>query len=92
MRRRTLLPSLASAEQEALPTRPPTLVIPSPAGGIVDTAGRMQPPAGVRLGRGLRAHFDEYGMEARLQPGPELAELLNVQTRPRGGEAGFRAE
>jgi len=95
MRRRALLPSLASAQQEALPARPPTLVTPFPPGGILDTAGRMLAPAGVRFGHGLRSRFEEYGMEAQFQTGPELAAGLDTATRLRPGlirEAGIRTE
>ena len=100
MRRRALLPalllpSLASAQQEAFPNRAPTLVIPFPPGGIVDTAGRMLAAAGMRLGHDLRARFDEFGMDAQFQTGPELAAVLDTELRLWGGlirEAGIRAE
>jgi len=95
MRRRALLPSLASAQQKALPARPPTLVTSFPPGGIVDTAGRILAPAGVRLGHDLRARFGEFVMEAQFQTDPELANVLGMETRLWGGlirDVGVRAE
>jgi len=95
MRRCALLPSLASAQQEALPASPPTLVSPFPPGGIVDTEGRMLAPAEVCLCHDLRARFGEFVMEAQFQTGPELATVLDTETRLWGGlirEAGIRAQ
>ena len=95
MRRCALLPSLASAQQEALPASPPRLVTPFPPGGIVDTAGRILAPAGVRLGHDLRARFGEFVMEAQFQTDPELANVLGMETRLWGGlirDVGVRAE
>lgn len=83
MRRRVLLPalllpSLASAQQEAFPTRAPTLVIPFPPGGIVDTAGRMLAERASRvLGQGII-------IENRPGAGSAIGNLHVAQSRPDG--------